>query len=361
MDQIGTLIAVDGNEAAARVAHRLSEVIAIYPITPSSPMGELADAWSAAGRDEPVGRGPAGDRDAERGRRGRGAARGSPGRRAVHDVHGVARPPADDPQHVQDRRRAHAGRDPRRRADARDARAVDLRRPERRDGGPADRLGDAGVFGRAGGPGPGRDRPHGHAREPRAVPALLRRLPDLARGERDPLAAGRGAARPRRRPPRPGASRARPLPRPPGAPRDRSEPRCVLPGPRGLEPLPRDRPAGRAVDDGPVRGAHRPCVPPVRLPRGARRRAGRGGDGLGRRRRGGDRRRARRRRREGRGRERPALPPVLRERHSPGRSRPPCGRSPCSTGRRSRARPASRCTRTSSPHSPSESRPAPSP
>jgi pyruvate-ferredoxin/flavodoxin oxidoreductase len=45
-----TRITVDGNEAAARVAHRLSEVIAIYPITPSSPMGELADAWSTAGR-----------------------------------------------------------------------------------------------------------------------------------------------------------------------------------------------------------------------------------------------------------------------------------------------------------------------
>jgi pyruvate-ferredoxin/flavodoxin oxidoreductase len=44
-----TQITVDGNEAAARIAHRLSEVIAIYPITPSSPMGELADAWSAAG------------------------------------------------------------------------------------------------------------------------------------------------------------------------------------------------------------------------------------------------------------------------------------------------------------------------
>jgi pyruvate-ferredoxin/flavodoxin oxidoreductase len=43
-------ICVDGNEAAARVAHRLSEVIAIYPITPASPMGELADTWSAAGR-----------------------------------------------------------------------------------------------------------------------------------------------------------------------------------------------------------------------------------------------------------------------------------------------------------------------
>jgi pyruvate-ferredoxin/flavodoxin oxidoreductase len=42
-------LTVDGNEAAARVAYRLSEVIAIYPITPSSTMGELADAWMAAG------------------------------------------------------------------------------------------------------------------------------------------------------------------------------------------------------------------------------------------------------------------------------------------------------------------------
>ena len=40
------MITVDGNEAAARVAHALSEVIAIYPITPASPMGELADLWS---------------------------------------------------------------------------------------------------------------------------------------------------------------------------------------------------------------------------------------------------------------------------------------------------------------------------
>ncbi|MCC7077924.1 MAG: pyruvate:ferredoxin (flavodoxin) oxidoreductase [Acidimicrobiia bacterium] len=40
---------IDGNEAAARVAHRLSEVIAIYPITPASPMGELADEWSTRG------------------------------------------------------------------------------------------------------------------------------------------------------------------------------------------------------------------------------------------------------------------------------------------------------------------------
>ncbi len=39
---------LDGNEAAARVAYKLSEVVAIYPITPASPMGEHADAWSAA-------------------------------------------------------------------------------------------------------------------------------------------------------------------------------------------------------------------------------------------------------------------------------------------------------------------------
>ena len=41
-------VTIDGNEAAAYVAYKTNEVIAIYPITPSSPMGESADAWSAA-------------------------------------------------------------------------------------------------------------------------------------------------------------------------------------------------------------------------------------------------------------------------------------------------------------------------
>ncbi|MGE0877989.1 MAG: pyruvate:ferredoxin (flavodoxin) oxidoreductase [Acidimicrobiia bacterium] len=41
---------VDGNEAAAQVAYRLSEVIAIYPITPASPMAEACDSWAARGR-----------------------------------------------------------------------------------------------------------------------------------------------------------------------------------------------------------------------------------------------------------------------------------------------------------------------
>ena len=44
------MVMIDGNAAAAYVAHACSEVIAIYPITPSSPMGELADEFSAMGR-----------------------------------------------------------------------------------------------------------------------------------------------------------------------------------------------------------------------------------------------------------------------------------------------------------------------
>ena len=49
-EYIGKLGVDRRNEAAAAVAHRLSEVIAIYPITPSSTMGELADAWSTRGK-----------------------------------------------------------------------------------------------------------------------------------------------------------------------------------------------------------------------------------------------------------------------------------------------------------------------
>ena len=45
-----TYATIDGNEAVARVAYRLSEVIAIYPITPSSPMGEWSDSWAAERR-----------------------------------------------------------------------------------------------------------------------------------------------------------------------------------------------------------------------------------------------------------------------------------------------------------------------
>ncbi|MBN1960780.1 MAG: pyruvate:ferredoxin (flavodoxin) oxidoreductase [Deltaproteobacteria bacterium] len=45
-----SMVTMDGNEATASVAHRINEVIAIYPITPSSTMGEWADEWSAKGK-----------------------------------------------------------------------------------------------------------------------------------------------------------------------------------------------------------------------------------------------------------------------------------------------------------------------
>jgi pyruvate-ferredoxin/flavodoxin oxidoreductase len=44
------LVTIDGNEAAAYIAYKTNEVISIYPITPSSPLGELADAWAAQGQ-----------------------------------------------------------------------------------------------------------------------------------------------------------------------------------------------------------------------------------------------------------------------------------------------------------------------
>lgn len=50
---------IDGNEAAAMVAHSVSEVVCIYPITPASTMGELADAWSSSNRKNIWGHVPA--------------------------------------------------------------------------------------------------------------------------------------------------------------------------------------------------------------------------------------------------------------------------------------------------------------
>ena len=44
------MVTLDANEAAAYIAHQVSEVIAIYPITPSAAMGEWSDQWSSEGR-----------------------------------------------------------------------------------------------------------------------------------------------------------------------------------------------------------------------------------------------------------------------------------------------------------------------
>ena len=50
------MVTIDGNTAASQVAYAFSEVAAIYPITPSSVMGELADSWSAMGVKNMFGR-----------------------------------------------------------------------------------------------------------------------------------------------------------------------------------------------------------------------------------------------------------------------------------------------------------------
>ena len=49
---------MDGNAAAAHVAYMFTEVAAIYPITPSSPMAENVDEWAAAGRKNLFGEPP---------------------------------------------------------------------------------------------------------------------------------------------------------------------------------------------------------------------------------------------------------------------------------------------------------------
>ena len=58
---------MDGNTAAAHVAYAFTEVAAIYPITPSSPMAEKVDEWSAKGRKKSVRTYGRRDSDAVRG------------------------------------------------------------------------------------------------------------------------------------------------------------------------------------------------------------------------------------------------------------------------------------------------------
>ena len=133
-----------------------------------------------------LGPGAIGHRDAIRRRRHRRRARRPPGGRAGDDVHGQPGPVADDPEPLQDRRRADPVLLPRRGAHRRHARALDLRRSLRRDGLPADRRRHAGLGVGAGGAGLRPHRPGRDAARPRAAAALLRRVPHLARGVHDP-------------------------------------------------------------------------------------------------------------------------------------------------------------------------------
>ncbi len=266
------------------------------------------------------------------------------------DVHGVPGPAADDAEHVQDRRRADTGRDPRRRPHPGHPRPVHLRRPLRRDGRPHDRLGHALRRQRPGGAGLRARRARGVPSFPRAVPALLRRLPHQPRGQHHrPGQPGRHA-RSDPRGGRAGPPRPRPHPRRPGAARCRAEPGHLLPGPRGLQPVLRRRPGRRrrsASTSSPSAPVARYCLVEYDGAPDADRVVVIMGSG-GRRAR-GDRRGAERRGEK--------VGAVFVRAGSTGRSRPssssprcprPSARSPSWTAPRSRAAPASRCTWTSS-------------
>src|SRR5262245_61235723 len=77
-------ITVDGNEAAASVAYRASEAIAIYPITPSSPMAEVCDEWASRGKQNLWGAIPEmSERQSEARSEARRVGKGSGGRRVL--------------------------------------------------------------------------------------------------------------------------------------------------------------------------------------------------------------------------------------------------------------------------------------
>jgi pyruvate-ferredoxin/flavodoxin oxidoreductase len=136
---------LDGNEAVTSVAYRLSEVVAIYPITPVSVMGEHADDWSALRRPNLWGAVPEIVEMQSKGGAAGGGPRGPPRRHAGDHIYRVAGPAAHAPEPLQDRGGVdfvlHARRGPQRRH----ARAVDLRRPLGRDGGARHRVGDSGT------------------------------------------------------------------------------------------------------------------------------------------------------------------------------------------------------------------------
>ena len=234
-----SIACVDGNEAAARIAHRLAEVVPDLPDHAGLADGRARRRLERDGPAQPLGHRARGDRDAERGGRGGRAARRGAARRARDQLHLVAGPAADVAQPVQDRRRALAAGAARGGPHRRDARALDLRRPQRRDGRAHHRLRDAVRVVRAGGARLRADRPRRDAARPRAVPALLRRLSHLARGEPHRAARRRRPRRADRRVGDPRASRAPAHARRTRTARFGAEPGRVLPGARGVQSVPR--------------------------------------------------------------------------------------------------------------------------
>ncbi len=174
------ILTVDANEAVANVAYRLNEVMAIYPITPSSPMAEFCDQWASESRRNLWGTIPSVVQYQSEG----GAVGGVHGALQtgslattftasqglllmIPNMFKIAGELMPAVFHVT----AALGGHPR---------ALHLRRSQRRDGLSLDRLGDVGLGQRAGSRGHGPDRPGRHAQIPHPVRPFLRRVPHLA-------------------------------------------------------------------------------------------------------------------------------------------------------------------------------------
>src|SRR5579875_1484097 len=167
---MATKATMDGNTAVAHVAYRVNEVCAIYPITPSSPMAELADEWAAAG---------------------------------VRNIWGNV--PA----------------------------VIEMRC----DGGAKCGLRHARVRLSAGSPRFGTDRPGSHAEVSRALPALLRRLPHVARTQHPIFAFRRRDSKHDPRGSRPSASGSGAQSGTSLHSRHGAQPRYVFPGARSGQPV----------------------------------------------------------------------------------------------------------------------------
>ncbi len=170
------MVTIDGNEAAAYVAHKASEVIAIYPITPSSAMGEHADAWSAAGQKNIWGTVPlVAEMQSEGG--AAGAVHGALQTGAltttftasqglllmIPNMYKIAGELTSAVFHVSAAQRCCPG-------------AVDLWRPQRCDGGPCNGVVHVGQRFRAGDHGPGAYRARCNTESPSSVYPLFRRF-----------------------------------------------------------------------------------------------------------------------------------------------------------------------------------------
>ena len=178
-------VTIDGNEAAAHVAYKTNDVIAIYPITPSSAMGESSDAWSASEEKNIWGMTPI-----VREMQSEGGAAGA--------VHGTLQTGSLTttfsssqglllmiPKHVQDRRRANQHRVPYRGPFGCHSRAFNLRRPQRCDDHPYNRLGHVVWQLSARGNGLCLNRSGKHSPSQGSLPAHIRRLSHLSRGNED--------------------------------------------------------------------------------------------------------------------------------------------------------------------------------